>query len=180
MQYLERSTIDVTMLPNLDTALVRLIYPRYSLVVDENVKKPTNQTTQRLQSWANNTHNNQNNKEQFVIYTRSGQSGLSCNLHCRTWQSQEYYPFTWRGSYLVLCDFSTSSSATRLSRGRVPRLTSDNFTCCHPETEWKEHDFCLSRSYTDTNPTIRRWAPGTGIEPARDLLTRSYALYRLS
>ena len=27
--------------------------------------------------------------------------------------------------------FLTSSSATRLYRGRVPRLTSDNFTCCH-------------------------------------------------
>ena len=29
------------------------------------------------------------------------------------------------------------SSATRLSRGRVPRLTFDNFTCYHTETAGK-------------------------------------------
>ena len=31
--------------------------------------------------------------------------------------------------------FLTSLSATSLYRGRVPRLTGDNFTCCHAETE---------------------------------------------
>ena len=32
---------------------------------------------------------------------------------------------------LVLFDFLTSSSATRLNRGQVSRLTSDNLTCSH-------------------------------------------------
>ena len=34
----------------------------------------------------------------------------------------------------------TSASATRLSCRRVPRLASDNFMCCHTETEQKDHD----------------------------------------
>ena len=36
-------------------------------------------------------------------------------------------------TYLFVCLFGliTSSSTTRLYRGRVPRLTSSNFTCCH-------------------------------------------------
>ena len=55
---------------------------------------------------------------------------------------------------VCLFGFLTSSSATRLSHGRVPRLTSDNFTCCHTETEQGDHDLCFSRShYTDTDPT---------------------------
>ena len=34
----------------------------------------------------------------------------------------------------------------------VPRLTSDNFTCCHTEIERGDHDFVLSRShYTDSD-----------------------------
>ena len=33
--------------------------------------------------------------------------------------------------FVWLSDFWTSSSATRLYRGRVPTLTSGNFTCCH-------------------------------------------------
>ena len=33
--------------------------------------------------------------------------------------------------FVCLFGFLTSSSTTRLYRGRVPRLTSDNFTCCH-------------------------------------------------
>ena len=41
----------------------------------------------------------------------------------------------WLGScnngLFVSLVFLTSSSATRLYRGRVPRLTSDNSTCCH-------------------------------------------------
>ena len=47
-----------------------------------------------------------------------------------------------------------SSLSTRLSSGRVPRMTSDNFTCNHTKKERGDLDFCLSR-YTDTNPTIR-------------------------
>ena len=58
------------------------------------------------------------------------------------------------------------SSVTRLSRGRVPRLMSENFTCCHTETEQEDHDFCLSRShYTDIDPTSKERAARAGIEP---------------
>ena len=32
---------------------------------------------------------------------------------------------------VCLVGFLTSSSTTRLYLGRAPRLTSDNFTCCH-------------------------------------------------
>ena len=38
---------------------------------------------------------------------------------------------TARDLFVCLFAFLTSSSTTRLYRGRVPRLTSDNFTCCH-------------------------------------------------
>ena len=37
--------------------------------------------------------------------------------------------------------FLSSSSATRPSRGRAPRLTSDIFTCCQRKTERGDHDF---------------------------------------
>ena len=71
-----------------------------------------------------------------------------------------------------LVGFLTSSSTTRLYRGRVPKLTSDNCTCCHTETERGYQDFCLSRShYTDTGHSGNR---------TKDLLTRSRTLYRLS
>ena len=33
--------------------------------------------------------------------------------------------------FVWLVGFLTSSPTTRLYRGRVPRLTTDNFTCCH-------------------------------------------------
>ena len=72
-----------------------------------------------------------------------------------------------KGDFFVcLFCFLTSSSTTRLCRGRVPRLTSDNFTCCHTETERGDHDFCLSRlHYTYTDPTSRERAATAGIEP---------------
>ena len=48
----------------------------------------------------------------------------------------------------------------QLSRGRITRLTSGNFTCCHTETERRDYDFCLSKShYTDTDRTIRERDP---------------------
>ena len=50
----------------------------------------------------------------------------------------------------------SESSATRLSRGQVPRLTSDNFTYFHTEIERGYHDFCLSRNIILTNPTSRK------------------------
>ena len=54
----------------------------------------------------------------------------------------------------------------RLSRGRIPRLTSDTFKCCHKDTERGNRDFCLSRShYTNTDSANKERAPGAGIEP---------------
>ena len=65
-------------------------------------------------------------------------------------------------------------SPLSLSSSRVfPRLTSDNFTCCHTaahsthETERGDHDFCLRQShYTDTDPTSRERAATAAIEPS--------------
>ena len=66
---------------------------------------------------------------------------------------------------VTLFGLLTSSSGTRLYRGQVPRLTDDNFVCCHNETERGDHDFCLSRShYTDMDATSREWAARAGIE----------------
>ena len=66
----------------------------------------------------------------------------------------------------------TSLSATKLYRGRVPRMTPDNFTCYH--TERGDHDFCLSRlHYTDTDPISREGRD----DRTHDLLTSSSALY---
>ena len=59
--------------------------------------------------------------------------------------------------------FLTSSSTTRLYRGRIPRLTSGNFTCCH--TRDREGRPCLLLCYTDTDPTSSEWAATAGIEP---------------
>ena len=57
-------------------------------------------------------------------------------------------------SWIVgLFDFLMFSSALTSSCERVPGLTSDNFTCCHTETEWGGHDVCLNWSHTDTEPT---------------------------
>ena len=75
-----------------------------------------------------------------------------------------------------LVGFLTSSSTTRLYRGRAPRQ--ERLTILRAathETELGDHDFCLSRShYTDTDPTCRERAATAGIEPG----TRSRALYR--
>ena len=57
---------------------------------------------------------------------------------------------TWNGG-VFLFDFLTSSLATRRQYLRLP---SDNFTCCHTETEREDHDLCLNQShYTDTDLT---------------------------
>ena len=49
-----------------------------------------------------------------------------------------------------------SLSATKLFPGQVSRLTTDNFTCCHTETEQGDYHFYLRRShYTDICPTNR-------------------------
>ena len=69
--------------------------------------------------------------------------------------------------FVCLFDFLTSSSTTRLYRGRAPRQ--ERLTILRAathETELGDHDFCLSRShYTDTDPTCRERAATAGIEP---------------
>ena len=59
-----------------------------------------------------------------------------------------------------LFGFLTSSTATRLYRGRAPRQ--ERLTILRAathETELGDHDFCLSRShYTGTDPTCRERA----------------------
>ena len=69
--------------------------------------------------------------------------------------------------HLFVCFFLTSSSTTRLSRGRASRLTSDNIIrTATPEKEKIDHDFCLNRShYTDIDSTSRERATTAGIEP---------------
>ena len=56
---------------------------------------------------------------------------------------------------VCLFGFLTSSSATRPYRGRVPRLTSDNFTVLPHTRQWGDYNFCLSRSLTQ--PVWTRW-----------------------
>ena len=70
-------------------------------------------------------------------------------------------------SLLFLFGFLTSSSTTRLYRGRAPRQESLTIlSAATHETELGDHDFCLSRShYTDTDPTCRERAATAGIEP---------------
>ena len=54
-------------------------------------------------------------------------------------------------SFVCLVGFLTSSSTTRVYRGRVPRLTFDNLFAATHQTERGDLDFCLSWShYTDT------------------------------
>ena len=72
-----------------------------------------------------------------------------------------------KGFFVWLVGFLTSSSTTRLYRGRAPRQ--ERLTILRAathETELGNHDFCLSRShYTDTDPTCRERAATEGIEP---------------
>ena len=73
----------------------------------------------------------------------------------------------WEGTLSLFGFFLTSSSTTRLYRGRAPRQ--ERLTILRAathETELGDHDFCLSRShYTDTDPTWRERAATAGIEP---------------
>ena len=72
--------------------------------------------------------------------------------------------------------FLTSSSTTRLYRGRAPRQ--ERLTILRAathETELGDHDFCLSRShYTDTDPTCRERAATAGIEPGTSSPVESF------
>ena len=81
--------------------------------------------------------------------------------------------------FVCLLGSLTSSSTTRLYRGRGPkteRLTV--LRVATHDTELGNHDFCLGRPhYTDTDPTSRERAATEGFEPGT---SRSHALYRLS
>ena len=81
--------------------------------------------------------------------------------------------------FVCLFGFLTSSSITRLYRGRAPRQERLTISrAATHETELGDHDFCLSRShYTDTDPTCRERAVTAGIEPGTSS-PRSRALYR--
>ena len=69
--------------------------------------------------------------------------------------------------FVCLVGFLTSSSTTRLYRGRAPRQERlIILRAATHETELGDHDFCLSRShYTDTDPTCRERAATAGTEP---------------
>ena len=69
--------------------------------------------------------------------------------------------------FVCLFGFLTSSSTTRLYRGRAPRQERlPILRAATHETELGDHAFCLSRShYTDTDPTCRERAATAGIEP---------------
>ena len=72
------------------------------------------------------------------------------------------------GLFVCLVGFLTSSSTTMLYRGRVPRLTI--LRAATHETEWGDHDFCLSRShYTDTDPTSRERAAAVDVTGGPEL-----------
>ena len=77
------------------------------------------------------------------------------------------YQSIWPYQLVGCFGFLTSSSTTRLYRGRAPRQ--ERLTILRAathETELGDHDFCLSRShYTDTDPTSRERAATAGIEP---------------
>ena len=82
-------------------------------------------------------------------------------MGCSTFNNSRFF-------FCLVClvGFLTSSSTTRLYRGRAPRQ--ERLTILRAathETELGDHDFCLSRShYTDTDPTCRERAATAGIE----------------
>ena len=90
-------------------------------------------------------------------------SGRPLHTHTHTQNIQRAFLFC----LFCLFGFLTSSSTTRLYRGRAPRQ--ERLTILRAathETELGDHDFCLSRShYTDTDPTCRERAATAGIEP---------------
>ena len=65
---------------------------------------------------------------------------------------------------------SRLSSATRLSRCRIPRLTSDSFTECHPKTERENHKFSLIFAghfiLTPNQPVVVIGLPERGLNTA--------------
>ena len=77
---------------------------------------------------------------------------LSPEGQCDSFLACMYF---WLVGWLV--GFLTSSSTTRLYRGRAPRQERLTILCAAThETELGDHGLCLSRShYTDTDPTSR-------------------------
>ena len=86
----------------------------------------------------------------------------------------------WLKKLVCFFGFLTSSPTARLYRGQVPRLTFDNFMCCHT---WNR----VGRPWPLSQPVTLYWhrpnqygAAGHSEGRTRDLITRSRALYRLS
>ena len=62
--------------------------------------------------------------------------------------------------------FLTSLTATRLSHGQVPRLMSDNLSCCETEIKQENHNFCVRRShFTDSDLSSRERCSKQGSNP---------------
>ena len=103
-------------------------------------------------------------------------------ISCKTLKVTFYYSpstITLRRDFCFLFCFGflTPSSTTRLYRGRSQDWRLAILRAATHETEWGDHDFCLSRSqYTDTDPTSRG-AGGNGGNRTQDLLTGYRALY---
>ena len=96
-------------------------------------------------------------------FTFSGESKARRNL---AWELPNPILRDGNASFGWLVGFLTSSSTTRLYRGRAPRQ--ERLTILRAathETELGDHGFCFSRShYTDTDPTSRERAATAGIE----------------
>ena len=54
-------------------------------------------------------------------------------------EEQEGVDFLWGSLIVCMIGFLTSSSSARLSRDRVLNMISDNYTCCHTDTELGDH-----------------------------------------
>ena len=94
-------------------------------------------------------------------------NSTSLTIDCFLMNRMDFSLITITCLFVCLFGFLTSSSTTRLYRGRAPRQ--ERLTILRAathETELGDHDFCLSRShYTDTDPTCRERAATAGIEP---------------
>ena len=107
--------------------------------------------------------------ELFLWPLLSIESGTTRTFLVATALYREWHNTNFSCGHCLFClfGFLTSSSTTRLYRGRAPRQ--ERLTILRAathETELGDHDFCLSRShYTDTDPTCRERAATAGIEP---------------
>ena len=72
--------------------------------------------------WGGGTEKGTNLINDRSIFFQNGVKGDDC---ATTQNASTYRLFVW------LVGFLTSSSATRLYRGRAPRLKPDNCTCCY-------------------------------------------------